>query len=88
MDKNKYSHVTALVLLVVGHQQFIYSHNLVENLNLDEEDKIFLPNKYPSKQISIGSCNGDFTLNKIIKNLSINLKKFLEIEKTDYDNLN
>ena len=57
-------------------------------LKFNEENKIFLPNKYPSKQISIGSCNGDFDLNKIIKNLSINLKKFLEIEKTDFDNLN
>ena len=56
-------------------------------LQFDEENKIFLPNKYPSKQISVGSCNGDFTLNKIIKNLSINLKRFLEIEKTDFDNL-
>ncbi len=57
-------------------------------LQFDEENKVFLPNKYPSKQISIGSCNGDFTLNKIIKNLSINLKKFLEIKKTDFDQLN
>jgi sarcosine oxidase, subunit alpha len=57
-------------------------------LYFDEENKVFLPNKHPSKQISIGSCNGDFTLNKIIQNLSINLKKFLEIEKTDFDDLN
>jgi sarcosine oxidase, subunit alpha len=57
-------------------------------LQFNEENKAFLPNKYPSKQISIGSCNGDFTLNKIIKNLSVDLKKFLEIKKTDVDNLN
>jgi len=57
-------------------------------LQFNEENKAFLPNKYPSKQISIGSCNGDFTLNKIIKNLSVDLKKFLEIKKTDIDNLN
>ena len=57
-------------------------------LEFNEENKAFLPNKYPSKQISIGSCNGDFTLNKIIQNLSVDLKKFLEIKKTDIDNLN
>ncbi|MDB4845855.1 sarcosine oxidase subunit alpha family protein [Candidatus Pelagibacter sp.] len=57
-------------------------------LKFNEENKVFLPNKYPSKQISVGSCNGDFLLNEIIINLSINLKKFLEIEKTDFDDLN
>ena len=37
-------------------------------LKFREEDQVFIPNKYPSKQISIGSCNGDFELDKIIKN--------------------
>ena len=56
-------------------------------LKFREKDQVFIPNIYPSKQISIGSCNGDFELNKIIKNSSVSLKNFLEIDKTDYDNL-
>ena len=45
-------------------------------LKFNEEDQVFLPNEYPSEQISIGSCNGDFELDKIIKNLSTSLKDF------------
>ena len=56
-------------------------------LKFREEDQIFIPSIYPSEQISIGSCNGDFELDKIIKNSSDNLKKFLQIDKTDFDNL-
>jgi len=56
-------------------------------LKFREKDQVFIPNKYPSKQISIGSCNGDFELDDIIKNSSKSLKDFLEINKTDYDNL-
>ena len=56
-------------------------------LKFDENNKVFLPNKYPSKQLSIGSCNGDFKIKEIISNLSTNLKQFLKIEKTDFDNL-
>jgi sarcosine oxidase subunit alpha len=56
-------------------------------LKFRDEDQVFIPNKYPSKQVSIGSCNGDFELDEIIKNSSDSLKKFLEIDKTDYENL-
>ena len=56
-------------------------------LKFDENNKVFLPNKYPSDQLSVGSCNGDFKINEIVNNLSNNLKKFLKIEKTDFDNL-
>jgi len=56
-------------------------------LKFRDEDQVFIPNKYPSKQISIGSCNGDFELDEIIKNSSNTLKKFLEINETDYENL-
>ena len=56
-------------------------------LKFRDEDQVFVPNKYPSKQISIGSCDGDFELDKIIKNSSSSLKDFLEIDKTDYENL-
>ena len=40
-------------------------------LKFRDEDQVFIPNKYPSEQISIGSCNGDFELDEIIKNSSI-----------------
>jgi sarcosine oxidase subunit alpha len=36
-------------------------------LNFDENNKVFLPNKYPSDQLSVGSCNGDFNIKEIIK---------------------
>ena len=57
-------------------------------LKFDENNNIFIPNKYPSEQISVGSCNGDFELKEIIINLSTKLKEFLNITKTDFDNLN
>ena len=56
-------------------------------LKFNNENQAFLPNKYPSKQISVGSCNGDFELDNIIKNSSNLLKKFLEINNTDYENI-
>ena len=56
-------------------------------LKFRDEDQVFIPSEYPSKQISIGSCNGDFELDVIIKNSSNSLKKFLGIKKTDYENL-
>ena len=55
-------------------------------LKFREEDQVFIPNKYPSEQISIGSCNGDFELDEIIKNSSKSLKEFLKINQTDYEN--
>ena len=57
-------------------------------LNFVEEDQIFVPKTYPSKQISIGSCNGDFELDKIMTVTPKILKEFLEINETDYDNIN
>jgi len=56
-------------------------------LKFRDKDQVFIPSKYPSKQISIGSCNGDFELDEIIKNSSDSLRKFLEIDKTEFDNL-
>ena len=56
-------------------------------LKFRDEDQVFVPNKHSSKQISIGSCNGDFELDKIIKNSSSSLKSFLKIDKTDYESL-
>ena len=56
-------------------------------LKFKDDDQVFVPNKCTSQQINIGSCNGDFELDKVIKNTSNDLKKFLEIDKTNYDNL-
>jgi sarcosine oxidase subunit alpha len=56
-------------------------------LEFREEDQVFIPKKYPSEQISIGSCNGDFELDEIIKNSSNSLKDFLKIDKTDFESL-
>ena len=43
---------------------------------LRDEDQVFIPNKYPSDQLSVGSCNGDFELDEIINNTSKSLKEF------------
>ena len=56
-------------------------------LKFREKDQVFIPDTYPSKQISIGSCNGDFELNDIIKNSIKSLKEFLNIKETEFDNL-
>ena len=56
-------------------------------LKFDNEDNIFIPSKYPSDQISIGSCNGEFDLNTIIKNFNQNIKNFLRIDKTSFEDL-
>ncbi|MBL4783790.1 MAG: sigma-54-dependent Fis family transcriptional regulator, partial [Cohaesibacteraceae bacterium] len=41
------------------------------------------PSIHPSNQISIGSCNGDFTLDEILINAPKLLKEFLNIKKTE-----
>ena len=56
-------------------------------LKFRDEDQVFIPNKYPSDQISIGSCNGDFTLDEILSTVPKTLKEFLNIKKTDYEDL-
>jgi sarcosine oxidase subunit alpha len=56
-------------------------------LKFREKDQVFIPNEYPSEQISIGSCNGDFELDDIIKNSTKSLKEFLNIKETEFDNL-
>jgi sarcosine oxidase, subunit alpha len=56
-------------------------------LKFRDADQVFIPDNYTSKQTSIGSCNGDFELEDIIKNSSKILKDFLKIKKTDYENL-
>jgi len=56
-------------------------------LKFREEDQVFIPNVYPSDQLSIGSCNGDFTLDEILTNTPKSLKNYLNIKNTEYDNL-
>ena len=56
-------------------------------LKFRDDDQVFIPNTYPSDQISIGSCNGDFTLDEILSNISKKLKEFLGVNKTGYENL-
>ena len=56
-------------------------------LKFRDEDQVFIPDIYPSDQISIGSCNGDFTLDEILVDLPKTLKKFLNLKITDYENL-
>jgi len=56
-------------------------------LKFREEDQVFIPDKYSSDQISIGACNGDFTLDEILSSIPNKLKEFLNIKKTDYENI-
>ena len=56
-------------------------------LKFDDNDNIFIPNKYPSDQLSIGSCNGNLELENIISNINVSLKNFLKIDKTNFENL-
>jgi len=56
-------------------------------LKFRDEDQVFIPNIYPSDQISIGSCNGDFTLDEIFSTIPKTLKEFLSLKKTDYEDL-
>ncbi len=57
-------------------------------LKFRDKDDTFLPNEYPSDQICIGSCNGEFDIKTIIENFNLNIKNFLKISKTKYENLN
>ena len=56
-------------------------------LKFRDEDQVFIPKIYPSNQISIGSCNGEFTLDEILSVLPTTLKEFLNIKETDYEKL-
>ena len=56
-------------------------------LTFRDKDQVFIPHKYPSDQVSIGACNGDFELDDVVKNSLKTLKDFLNIKETDYDDL-
>ncbi len=59
-------------------------------LKFRNNDNVFIPdeNKTPSKQISVGSSNGDFELDDVINNTVKNIKIFLGLDKNDFENLN
>ncbi len=57
-------------------------------LKFRNKDNTFLPNEYPSDQICIGSCNGEFDIQTIFENFNVNIKNFLKISKTGYEDLN
>ncbi|MDC3390868.1 sarcosine oxidase subunit alpha family protein [Candidatus Pelagibacter sp.] len=56
-------------------------------LKFREEDQVFIPNIYPSDQISVGSCNGDLTLDEILINTPNTLKEFFNIKNSEYTNM-
>tara|TARA_A100001011_G_scaffold21739_1_gene21831 strand:+ start:669 stop:3674 length:3006 start_codon:yes stop_codon:yes gene_type:complete len=56
-------------------------------LKYKEEGDFFIPNTYPSDQLSIGACNGDLFLDEILNNIPLALKDFLKINNTIYQNL-
>ena len=56
-------------------------------LKFRDEDQVFIPNIYSSDQISVGSCNGDFTLDEIFSGTTKALKSFLNIKNTEYENI-
>ena len=56
-------------------------------LIFDDNRKIFIPKANTSELISVGSCAGDFEISEIIKNLNQKIKNFLNINKTDFENI-
>ena len=59
-------------------------------LQFKSNDNIFIPDetKTPSEQISVGSCNGDFELDDVVNNTIYNVKKFISLGKSSYDEIN
>ncbi|MDA9678116.1 sarcosine oxidase subunit alpha family protein [Candidatus Pelagibacter sp.] len=56
-------------------------------LKFRDEDQVFIPNSYSSDQISIGNCNGELTLDEILTKVPKTLKEFLNIKKSEYENI-
>ena len=54
-------------------------------LNFRESDQVFLPKELGSKHISVGSCNGDFELDDIIKNTNEKVKSLLNLKETEFE---
>ena len=56
-------------------------------LNFRENDHVFIPKEKSMDKISVGSCNGEFELDDVIKNTNIQIKNFLNIKESDYENI-
>ena len=56
-------------------------------LKFRNTDNVFLPDKHDYNQLSVGSCNGDFELEDVIKNSNKLVKEFLNTDNSDFDNL-
>ena len=54
-------------------------------LNFRESDQVFLPKEKGSEHISVGSCNGDFELDDIIKNTNEKVKSLLNLKETEFE---
>ena len=54
-------------------------------LNFRESDQVFLPKELGSEHISVGSCNGDFELDDIIKNTNEKVKSLLNLKETEFE---
>jgi len=57
-------------------------------LNFRETDQVFLPEEVSSNHISIGSSNGDFELDEIIKSTNKKIKTLFNLQETEFDNTN
>ena len=54
-------------------------------LDFRESDQVFLPKELGSEHISVGSCNGDFELDDIIKNTNEKVKSLLNLKETEFE---
>ena len=54
-------------------------------LNFRKSDQVFLPKELGSERISVGSCNGDFELDDIIKNTNEKVKSLLNLKETEFE---
>ena len=57
-------------------------------LNFRETDQVFIPKEFSDNRISVGSSNGHFELDEIVKSTNHTVKKFLNIQETDLDGTN
>ena len=56
-------------------------------LKFREIDQVFIPEFYSSDQLSVGACNGDFSLKEIITTLPKKITNYLKVKKTFYENI-
>ena len=57
-------------------------------LKFRETDQVFLPEEVSSDHISVGSSNGDFELDEIIKNTNKKIKAFFNLGETEFEKTN